>query len=434
MNIYKNFETVVIPVTKGKIVRMISSDGENFTKEFYAYQKTRAIKKSLAFGRETAHHPWVSIDKNEVKFLFKKEYTNSTPSAKSTNDTPFYSGDDFLKDERIKNIRYIHEESIKLRPDNLIISDLKWKTLIRTALRADNIMLTGPAGSGKTQTARAVAMSLERPFFYFNMGSMQDARSALIGNLHFSKEKGTYLSESEFIAAIQTPNAVIMLDEISRSTHDAWNIMMTVLDKGQRYVRVDEQASGDRRVVNVHETVCFIATANIGIEYTANRVMDKAFIDRFKIIEIDVLNKDQEFSLLKKLFPEINPIALNSIAEIVAASRYEVERREESKISSAISTRMSVEMASMLYDGFTIHECAEVAIYPFYPNDGVDSERVFITQIVQKNLPSDLSWDNLFVDLKNNKPVENSEDDECEVEQYEYNSKDLFFTVDDVQL
>ena len=39
----------------------------------------------------------------------------------------------------------------------------------------------------------------------------------------------------------------------------------------------------------------------------------------------------------------------------------------------------------MIYDGFSLAEAAEVAIYPFFSEDGgVDSERTYVKQIVQK--------------------------------------------------
>ena len=52
--------------------------------------------------------------------------------------------------------------------------------------------------------------------------------------------------------------------------------------------------------------VTFIATANIGNEYTATRQLDKALMDRFTIIEMDVLNDEEEFGLLKYMFPTVD--------------------------------------------------------------------------------------------------------------------------------
>jgi hypothetical protein len=44
-----------------------------------------------------------------------------------------------------------------------------------------------------------------------------------------------------------------------------------------------------------------------------------------------------------------------------------------------------VEIAGLLFDGFTLEESADITIYPQYDADGgVDSERTFVKQIVQK--------------------------------------------------
>ncbi len=279
-------------------------------------------------------------------------------------------------------MNFIHNDAYGLKPESLMVSELKWKYLIRSAMRGKNIMMTGPAGCGKTMAAKSVVSALDRPDFYFNLGATQDPRATLIGNTHFNKEDGTYFSEALFVKAIQTPNAVILLDELSRAHPDAANILMTVLDEGQRYLRLDE-ADGSP-TIKVAEGVTFIATANIGNEYTATRVMDRALMDRFIVIEMDLLDKDQEFNLLKMLFPNVDTHTLDSIASIVHDTRKEL-KQENPRISTHISTRASVEMASLAYDGFSLVEAAEVTVYPQFDNaGGIDSERTFMKQIVQK--------------------------------------------------
>jgi hypothetical protein len=53
-------------------------------------------------------------------------------------------------------------------------------------------------------------------------------------------------------------------------------------------------------------------------------------------------------------------------------------------------------LSGLLYDGFGLDEAAEVTVYPQYSDDGgVDSERTFIKQLVQKYV-SDGSSDDLF--------------------------------------
>ena len=292
---------------------------------------------------------------------------------------------------------FIHNSSINLKPTELVMEPLKWKYLIRSAVRAKNIMMTGPSGCGKTMAAKALVNALDRPDFYFNLGATQDPRATLIGNTHFDKNKGTFFAESAFVKAIKTPNAVILLDELSRAHPDAWNILMTVLDGGQRYLRLDE-AEGSP-IVKVAEGVTFIATANIGSEYTSTRVIDRAILDRFVTIEMNVLNDEQEFGLLKFMFPEVNEYDLKAIAEIAHHTRTQ-SMSDSGKVTAMVSTRASVEMAGLIYDGFDLFESAEISIFPFFSNDGgVDSERTYIKQLVQKYV-KDESNEALFNEQK----------------------------------
>lgn len=321
------------------------------------------------------------IDMNEYSKLVAPLTTDTTP-----NVEPVSTHSDITE--------FIHTKSVELKPKSLVISDLKWKYLIRSAVRAKNIMMVGPSGCGKTMAAKALVMALNRPDFYFNLGSTQDARATLVGSTQFDKTKGTFFSQSAFVKAITTENAVILLDEISRAHPDAWNILMTVLDEGQRYLRLDE-AEGSP-IVNVASGVTFIATANIGNEYTSTRVLDRAILDRFTTIEMEVLNDVEEFELLTKLFPNVDKYELKAIAEISHHIR-EVSKSDAGQLSNMVSTRASVETAGLVYDGFSLMEAAEISILPFFSNDGgVDSERTYVLQLVQKYIRPDKVEEPLF--------------------------------------
>ena len=283
--------------------------------------------------------------------------------------------DDFLK--------FIHNEAKDLKPQMLFMNELKWKYLIRNIIRGKNIMMTGPAGCGKTMAAKAAANSIEGyTMEIFNLGSTQDPRATLIGNTQFDTKKGTVFSPSPFVKAIQTPNTVIVLDEITRAHPEAHNILMSVLDAGQRYLRLDE--ASDSPVVKVAEGVSFIASANIGNEYTATRQLDRAIVDRFQIIEMDTLTKDEETNLLQMMYPSINISSIQSVAEITSMTRSEV-KKETPQLTNALSTRTAVEIGSLLYDGFTLEDAAEITIYPLFDDaGGAQSERTYIRQFVQK--------------------------------------------------
>lgn len=285
------------------------------------------------------------------------------------------------------------ENCDSLKPKDLILDPLRWKYLIRSVLRGKNVMMVGPARSGKTKSVQAVAKALNREdkFFTFNLGSTQDARVSLIGNTFFKKETGTLFHESEFVRAIKTPNAIILLDELSRLSHDGTNILMPVLDPTQRTLRLDE--SENSLVIHVADGVTFIATANVGNEYTATRQMDRALTLRFPtIIEMQLLSEEQEMELLRILHPDTDEdteILYSKICKIADHTRMQVQKAE-SRLETFIPTGTVVECAELINDGFSLSEIAEMVIYPTYSDEGgMESQRTYIKQLVQKYLDQD---------------------------------------------
>ena len=355
------------------------TNGVKRTSEITTGARKRAYEGGYLLGR---------FQMKNGKFQWRKVADSIAETPSPVQNTPSVD----VPTDHAEILNFIHN-SYSLKPKMLMMSELKWKYLVRSGVRGKNIMMTGPAGCGKTMAAKSLVNSLDRPDFYFNLGATQDPRSTLIGNTHFDSGKGTYFSQSLFVKAIQTPNAVILLDELSRAHPDAWNILMTVLDYGQRYLRLDEANGAD--TIKVAEGVTFVATANIGNEYTSTRVMDKALLDRFTIVEMDVLSEEDESSLLNMMFPSVDSVVLGNVAKIATLTRSE-SNSETARITSGISTRTTVELCGLLFDGFTLEEAAEVSIYPQYDSTGgVDSERTFVKQIVQK-FCDDGSSDDLF--------------------------------------
>ena len=346
---------IVTDATTGEVITSLFRD--------IMIEKAEANGQALAFDEETGRARRIEMSEVEIDLLA---------------DVPKQE----VEVEADPILAFI-KSAPELRPDSLEMSDLKWKYLVRSALRSKNIMLVGPAGCGKTEAAKALPIATNRPFYYFNLGSTQDPRSSLIGNTHF-KDGQTAFDQSAFVKAIQTENAVILLDELSRAHPEAWNILMTVLDEGQRYLRLDEDVNSP--TIHVANGVSFIATANIGSEYTSTRVLDRALMDRFEIIEVDILSKERESALLTKRYPKLEAGLIDAVADIADLTRKEW-RSEEGKLNTMVSTRMTVRVCDLLADGFTLAEAADVAIIPFFDQSGgTDSERVFVKQIIQKHM------------------------------------------------
>ena len=387
---------------RGTTIRATVVDSnEDITRSIAYVTLTGAFKAGMHLAKATEDSKWTRITSEQLESRTMDAKPSKKPAkAVQTATQPKKAVPNHAMAFAQANVVDL-QDFVNRKPTEIIINDLTWKFICRTVVRGGNILLTGPTGTGKSQTAIAVAKQLGRELFYMNLGATQDPRGTLIGNTHFSKDQGTFFNESAFVKAIQTPNTVILLDEVSRAHPEAWNILMTVLDPGQRYLRLDEAVNAP--TITVAEGVSFIGTANIGGEYTAVRVMDRALLDRFVIAEIPHLMPKEESMLVQQIFPAINKTAAENLAEIAASTRIEV-RSESAKISTPISTRSVVEMAGLICDGFTLSECAEVAIYPLYsPDGGLQSERTFVKQLVQKFVSD--GTDAELVDEQTEQPV-----------------------------
>lgn len=360
---------------KGQSVRAIDiNTNTDITADITYMTLSKAFKASMWL--ENSSGKWRQIDPKDIHAIPAAEVVEAAKS-------------------EANGVMAFLSTCVEKRPTSLFCEDLTWKFICRSVMRGRNILLTGPTGTGKSQTAIAVAKAMDRELFYLNLGATQDPRGTLIGNTHFSKDAGTYFNESAFVKAIQKPNTVILLDEISRAHPEAWNILMTVLDPGQRYLRLDEAVNCP--TIKVADGVSFIGTANIGTEYTAVRVMDRALLDRFLIAEIPFLTPVEECALITQLYPTIDQTIIKNLADIANQTRTEI-KSDSAKIQTPISTRSVLEMAGLITDGFSLNECAEVSIYPLYSQDGgMQSERTFVKQLVQKYI-NDGTADNLMGD------------------------------------
>lgn len=366
----------------------ISVRGRSKGKSYFSFVKDRStveyLKKSKGLPDFDARNmPPIKPPTPEPRYMEKRaqrDYSIKRESVKRllekshSLDIPYLLSDD-------KEIIELIATAGKLKPSFLKMESESWKLLVRSALRGKNVLMLGDKGEGKTMACHALKNALGRPFFPFNFGNMQDAQTALIGKTHLDMATGTFFNKSEFVKAITTPGAIILCDELSRISEDASNICFSVFDENQRYLRLNE--SSNNEVIHVAEGVCFVATANIGFQYTGTHKLDAAMFDRWVKIEVDQLSRNDRKDILQRLFPDLTDYIIDTIAEIADKIRQNYYSNDP-KVTNTFSTRMCITLAELIYDGFTFMSAIEKTVYPEYSADGGnESERTVVKQIVQ---------------------------------------------------
>jgi len=256
-----------------------------------------------------------------------------------------------------------------------------WEALQYALHTGENIMLIGPSGSGKSEVCYLAAKAAGLPLEAFNMGATTEPRLTLIGATHFSKDEGTWFSESRFVRSVKRDAGACLLDEVTRASLDAGNILLPLLDR-QGYLPLDEGEGSP--VIHRGAKVCMMATANVGMTYTGTTAMDTALKQRFgTIIAMDYPPAENEVRVLMGRCPGLELRYAQRLVNIATDQR-RLARAEE-QFQEEISTRMLISAGEKIAAGMDFKVACEFAIVNFFSEEGGDaSERTQVRQIIQK--------------------------------------------------
>lgn len=252
--------------------------------------------------------------------------------------------------------------------DGFYVRDTDWYLLIRNILTKTATMLTGPSGSGKTELVSLAAKKLGLEVCTYNMGTMIDPISGLLG-VHRLIQGGSVFDYAKFTQDIQKP-CIILLDELSRAPLSCNNILLPCLDS-RRELPVDIAGGDSTRNIKVHPDCVFIATANIGAEYTGTSQMDRALMDRFFMQEIEYMDAENESKILSRRCR----IEQADATLIVNTARTIRNLFSKGEVSSTISTRETLGAGKMVYDGWTTMEAMTYTFLPFFEGTKTEGER-----------------------------------------------------------
>ena len=236
------------------------------------------------------------------------------------------------------------------------VDSMNWKFLVRNIIKHKNTMLIGPTGTGKTELVIEIAKQLNLNISIYDMGAMQDPLTDLLGT-HRLEGNSSVFDYSQFVEDVQKPG-IILLDELSRAPQMAMNILFPCLDS-RRELRIDIAGSNNIRKVKVHPECVFIATANIGAEYSGTQDIDAALLNRFLPLQLDYMpSKIEEHVLMVRT--EIDETSAKTICNYAKQIR---ESYKNEVLSKSISTRETLAIAELVVDGFTIQDAFKYIIF-----------------------------------------------------------------------
>ena len=233
--------------------------------------------------------------------------------------------------------------------DGFYVHQKTWNYLVRNILKKKNTLLLGPTGTGKTDIIIRIAKLLDIELNIYDMGAMIDPLTDLLGT-HRIKDGNSVFDYAKFVSDVQKPG-IILLDELSRAPLMTNNILFPCLDH-RRTLNIEIAGSTDIRAVKVHPDCVFIATANIGQEYSGTNDIDAALMNRFNALQVDYLPQEIEAKILN-VRTGVDVEIANKILNVANAIRNAYLTQT---ISKPISTRETLECAELIVDGFTLKD------------------------------------------------------------------------------
>ena len=203
------------------------------------------------------------------------------------------------------------------------ITEIVDKILVaRAGLKSENkpigsFVFMGPTGTGKTETAKALAKSLGVSLVRFDMSEYQEKHSVskLIGSppgyVGFEENAGLLITKIQ-----ESPNCVLLLDEIEKSHPDVSTILLQIMDNGF--------VTGSNGKVADCRNIILIITTNAGAQAAeknaigfgaqeqeySNKDLNKFFAPEFRnrldgVITFGKLTKEVMIKIVGKFMVEV---------------------------------------------------------------------------------------------------------------------------------
>jgi ATP-dependent Clp protease ATP-binding subunit ClpA len=250
-------------------------------------------------------------------------------------------------DTQMKGVVYGQDGAVDTLLDKIFVSQAGMKAPNKPI---GSFLFLGPTGCGKTETAKQLSDKMSMQLIRFDMGEYQEKHSvarligAPPGYVGYEDNAGQLITKLQ-----ETPNAILLLDEVEKAHPDVMNILLAFMDNGFITGSNGKQADGRNTIL--------IMTSNLGAadnelntigfgELERNGEDDKAIKKHFSpefrnrldaVIKFSKLSGDTVIQIVKKFVADLNSQLKDKGIEIVVnakATRWLADRGYDKKMGA----------------------------------------------------------------------------------------------------
>ena len=247
----------------------------------------------------------------------------------------------------MKAVVYGQDKAVDVLLDKIFVAQAGMKSPNKPV---GSFLFLGPTGCGKTETAKALSEKMGMPLVRFDMSEYQEKHSvarligAPPGYVGYEDNAGQLITKLQ-----ETPNCILLLDEIEKSHPDVSNILLGFMDNGFVTGSNGKQADGRNCIL--------IMTSNLGARDNENNTIgfgdmtkdgedDKAikkfFAPEFRnrldaVIKFTKLSQDVVVQIVGKFIGELNSQLKDKNIEIVVdktATKWLAEKGYDAKMGA----------------------------------------------------------------------------------------------------
>ncbi len=219
-------------------------------------------------------------------------------------------------EKNMKDTVYGQDSAVDTLLDKIFVSQSGMKNPNKPI---GSFLFLGPTGTGKTETARQLANKMNMTLVRFDMSEYQEKHSvarligAPPGYVGYEDNAGQLITKLQ-----ETPNCVLLLDEIEKAHPDVSNILLQFMDNGFITGSNGKQADGRNTILimtsnlgaadNEKNTIGFGDLAKDGED---DKAVKKYFPPEFRnrldgIVKFGSLTKDTVCEIVRKFIKELN--------------------------------------------------------------------------------------------------------------------------------